>query len=99
MTAGSFGNFDGRPAAMLADSSSERATCSTIWLGDHLPGARDVVHAGPELSAASINWSVASLHAERAALISAIASSVARKGCRAIVPCFEFGKSDNRPPG
>ena len=23
---------------MLADSSSERATCSTIWLGDQFPG-------------------------------------------------------------
>src|SRR5262245_23652126 len=66
-SAGILGNFDGRPAAMLADSSSDRATCSTIWLGDHLPGARGVDHAGPQHSAAAINWSTACLLALRAA--------------------------------
>jgi hypothetical protein len=30
MMPGRLGNFDGRPAEMLADSSSDRATCSTI---------------------------------------------------------------------
>ena len=44
---GSDGNALGSPLMFLPDSSSARATCSTIWLGDHLPGARGVVHAGP----------------------------------------------------
>ena len=57
---------------MLADSSSERATCSTIWLGDHFPGARGAVQAVAVRSPATINWSIASLLAARAVLISAI---------------------------
>src|SRR6266699_2424174 len=72
MTAGSFGNFDGRPAAMFADSSSERATCSTIWLGDHFPGARGDVQVVLVRSPARINCSIASLLASSAVLISAI---------------------------
>src|SRR5438552_4031755 len=74
--AGILGNLDGRPAATLADSSSARATCSTIWLGDHLPGARGVVHDTPARSAVAINWLVAPLHAARATLMSGINSSV-----------------------
>ena len=50
---------------MLADSSSERATCSTIWLGDHFPGARGAVQAVAVRSPATINWSIASLLAAR----------------------------------
>src|SRR5688500_2439592 len=46
---------------MFADSSSERATCSTIWLGDHLPEPRDEVQAVPVRSPALINCSIASL--------------------------------------
>ena len=57
---------------MLADSSSERATCSTIWLGDHFPGTRGAVQAVAVRSPAAINWSIASLLAARAVLISAI---------------------------
>src|SRR5262245_42078179 len=72
MTAGSFGNFDGRPVAILADSSSKRATCSTIWLGDHFPGACGEVQAVPVRSPVRINCSIASLLASRAALTSAI---------------------------
>src|SRR5687768_11026557 len=70
--AGRFGNFDTRPTAMLADSSSDRATCSTIWLGDHLPGARGAVHDGPDRSPSAINCSIASLLAASAALTSVI---------------------------
>src|SRR5437867_11851625 len=54
---------------MFADSSSERATCSTIWLGDHLPGARGEVQVVPVRSPARINCSIASLLASRAVLI------------------------------
>src|SRR5437762_6542189 len=57
---------------MFADSSSERATCSTIWLGDHFPGARGDVQALFVRSPAMINCSIASLLASRAVLISAI---------------------------
>src|SRR5258705_6537634 len=71
-TPGSFGNFEGRPAAMFADSSSERATCSTIWLGDHFPGARGEVQALLVPSPAMINCSIASLLALRAVSISAM---------------------------
>ena len=49
--------------------------------GDHLPGARDAVQAGPVRSPVTINWSIASLLAPSAALMSAIASSLARKQC------------------
>ena len=54
---------------MFADSSSERATCSTIWLGDHFPGARGDVQVVPARSPARINCSIASLLASRAVLI------------------------------
>src|SRR6266850_6568461 len=57
---------------MFADSSSERATCSTIWLGDHFPGARGEVQVVLVRSPARINCSIASLLASRAVLISAI---------------------------
>src|SRR5712692_6043308 len=56
---------------MFADSSSERATCSTIWLGDHFPGPRGEVQVVPARSPARINCSIASLLASRAVLISA----------------------------
>ena len=68
-TAGSVGNFDERPAAMFADSSSERATWSTIWLGDHFPGARGAFHAGLQRSPVTIRCSIASWLASRAVLI------------------------------
>ena len=38
--------MDGCPAA-APPSLEDRATCSTIWLGDHLPGAHGVPQAGP----------------------------------------------------
>src|SRR3989442_6884485 len=57
---------------MFADSSSERATCSTVWLGDHFPGARGEVQVVLVRSPAMINCSIASLLASRAVLISAI---------------------------
>src|SRR6266550_3872598 len=40
---GSVTNFVEAPAIMFADSSIDRATCSTIWLGDHFPGAHGAV--------------------------------------------------------
>jgi hypothetical protein len=50
--AGNVGNFDGFPWRTFADSSRTMATCSTIWEGDHFPGARGVLHALPVPSAA-----------------------------------------------
>jgi hypothetical protein len=46
---------DGRPDATFTDASSDRATCSTIWLGDHFPGPGDVIHAWPVDSACAIS--------------------------------------------
>src|SRR6185503_5694608 len=43
--AGRLGYALGSPLMFLPDSSSVRATCSTIWLGDHLPSARGVLQA------------------------------------------------------
>jgi hypothetical protein len=40
---------------MFADSSSERATCSTIWLGDDFPGARGEVQVVSARSPARIS--------------------------------------------
>src|SRR5215468_3045934 len=37
----------------FADSSQQRAICSTTWLGDHFPGARGVVQVAADLSAAA----------------------------------------------
>lgn len=49
--AGVVGKADGCPAATFADASYDRATCSTIWLGDHLPGAHGASHARPDEAA------------------------------------------------
>jgi hypothetical protein len=65
-TAGSLGKADGNPAAMCTEPSNDRATCSTIWLGDHLPGAGGVAHADAVASASTMSRSVASLLAASA---------------------------------
>src|SRR5688500_1590238 len=69
---GSVGNFVGAPDTRFADSSSVRATCSTTWLGDHLPGARGAAHESPHFSAAAMRWLIASRLAASVAFTSAI---------------------------
>jgi hypothetical protein len=61
------GNADGRPAATSADASYERATCSTIWLGDHLPEAQGSSQGRPHAAALVIRASAAFLLAIKAA--------------------------------
>src|SRR5262249_31634775 len=75
MKNGSFGNFVGVPATRFADSSSDRATCSTSWLGDHLPGARGTVQAGPHRSEAATSSATALRFAVRTELMSATGAS------------------------
>src|ERR1043166_4351531 len=72
---GSVGNFDGAPEIRLAVSSIDRATCSTIWLGDHLPVARGVVHVAAQRSAADASSFTASRLAVSVALRSAMRTS------------------------
>ena len=42
------GKAEACPAATFTDASYDRVTCSTIWLGDHLPGAHGASHARPD---------------------------------------------------
>src|SRR5713226_6102825 len=89
---------------MFADSSSERATCSTIWLGDHFSGARGEVQALFVRSPAMINCSIASLLALRAVLISAMGPpfpeecpQVGPRLLRAGRECGQEWRSQQRP--
>ncbi|HUC75350.1 MAG TPA: hypothetical protein VMS04_08675 [Vicinamibacterales bacterium] len=64
-------------------------TGSTIWLGDHFPGAHGEVQALFVRSPAMINCSIASLLASRAALISAMGPSFSHGKLRPILLLVE----------
>lgn len=61
----------GAPETMLAPSFIPRGTCSTTWLGDHVPGARGVVHVAADPSAAATRSVTAARLAASTSLTSA----------------------------